>query len=134
MKKFIIAFVSLVLMPSGACLWAQNDTYDVFNPIAKYIRAGDAESLSAWFDDNLEVTVFSKTSDTSKSQARQIMRTFFGEYSPRSFEIIHTVGRNTMKSAIGALNASGETFEVSIFLNYKGDGYHIQQIKIERQD
>ena len=33
---------------------AQDSSYDVFNPISKYIACGDAEKLSAWFSDNLE--------------------------------------------------------------------------------
>jgi len=28
---------------------AQDNSYDVFNPISKYIATGDAEKLSAWF-------------------------------------------------------------------------------------
>ncbi len=33
---------------------------DVFVPISKYIAAGNAEALSAWFADNLEIAVLAK--------------------------------------------------------------------------
>ena len=68
----------------------QTDGYDVFVPIAKYIRMGDAEKLSAWFDDNLEISIISNTSDSSKNQAKQILKSFFESYSPREFNISHT--------------------------------------------
>ena len=38
-----------------------------------------------------------------------------------------------MKYALGVLNAGGEMFLVTIFMNYKDDSYQIQQLKIERQ-
>ena len=110
---------------------AQDNGYDVFYPIAKYIEKGDAEKLSAWFSDNLEITIFSDSNDSSRNQARQIMRSFFNTYTPRSFEITHKAGRSNMKYALGQLNAGGEAFQVTIFVNYKNSGYKIQHIKIE---
>ena len=38
-----------------------------------------------------------------------------------------------MKYALGLLNAGGEVFLVTVFVNYKEGGYQIQQLKIERQ-
>lgn len=113
---------------------AQEKGYDVFNPIAKYLAQGDAERLSAWFSDNLEVTIFATSNDSSRNQARQIMKSFFKSYTPRSFEISHKAGRSNMKYALGTLNAGGEMFLVTIFVNYKKDSYKIQQLKIERID
>ena len=111
---------------------AQDSGYDVFVPITKYLQAGDADKLSAWFADNLEVTIFTVTNDSSRSQARQILKTFFNSYTPRSFDITHKAGRANMKYALGSLNAGGEIFVVTIFVSYKDTSYKIQQLKIER--
>ena len=46
------------LFLSNIGLKAQDNSYDVFQPIAKYIGQGDAEKLSAWFSENLEITIF----------------------------------------------------------------------------
>ncbi len=113
---------------------AKDKGYDVFNPIAKYIAMGDADRLSAWFYDNLEVTIFATSNDASRTQARQIMKSFFRSYTPRSFEISHQAGRANMKYALGTLNAGGEMFLVTIFVNFNGEAYRIQQIKVERLD
>ena len=113
---------------------AQDKGYDVFNPISKYLAKGDADRLSAWFSDNLEVTIFSTSNDTSRNQARQIMKSFFKSYTPRSFEISHKAGRANMKYALGTLNAGGEMFLVTIFVNLRGEAYKIQHLKIERID
>ena len=135
MNRLLIGLVVAI----AACLIcnktsAQDKSYDVFNPIAKYISLGDADKLSAWFSDNLEVSIFSNSNDSSRSQARQIMKSFFKSYSPRSFEINHTAGRSNMKYALGTLNAGGELFTVTIFVNYKDSNYRIQHLKIERID
>ena len=135
MKKYIISVVvALAALFPGAEASAQDTSYDVFNPIAKYIALGDAERLSAWFSDNLEVSIFSNSNDSSCSQARQIMKSFFKSYTPRSFEINHKAGRSNMKYALGTLNAGGELFTVTIFVSYKDSNYRIQHLKIERID
>ena len=123
--------VALTLM---ACLGAkaQSGDYDVFNPIAKYISRGDTDALSAWFSGNLEISVLGNGGNSSRNQAKQILRSFFESYTPRSFRITYTAGSANMKYALGTLSAGGESFLVTIFVSSKGDTYNIQQLKIER--
>lgn len=112
----------------------QDGSYDVFIPISKYIEMGDAEKLSAWFSDNLEVTIFSNSNDSSRNQAKQIIKSFFKSYTPRTFKITHKAGRPNMKYALGTLTAGGEMFLVTIFVGFKDAEYKIQQFKVERID
>ncbi|MBE6235687.1 MAG: DUF4783 domain-containing protein [Bacteroidales bacterium] len=125
-------FTAVAMILSTNAAEAQDNGYDVFNPIAKYITQGDAEKLSAWFSDNLEVTIFSDSNDSSRNQAREILKSFFRSYTPRSFNITHKAGRSNMKYALGTLNAGGELFVVTIFVGYNDSSYKIQHIKIER--
>ena len=53
-----------ILLLSLACclsfstvLRGQGGEYDVFVPISKYLSQGDVDKLSAWFADNLDVTI-----------------------------------------------------------------------------
>ena len=126
--------ITAVLLPLLFCgrLSAQPAGYDVFIPISKYMAQGNAENLSAWFDDNLEIAVVSQGSNASKAQAKQIVKTFFENYSPRSFTINHTAGRDNKKYALGTLKAGGESFSVTIFVSAKGKSFKIQQLKIEQ--
>ncbi|MBQ6180032.1 MAG: DUF4783 domain-containing protein [Bacteroidales bacterium] len=127
--KLFLASAALLL-----CLTAKavSDSYDVFVPISKYLASGDAESLSAWFADNLEISIMSSTNDSSRNQAKQILKSFFASHTPRSFEINHTASRSNSKYALGYLNAGGELFEVTIFVSQGKDRYTIQQLKIDR--
>lgn len=130
MTRIAAAILPAMLLCAQAL--AQSERNDVFTPIGKYMVKGDADCLSAWFDDNLEVCVASQESNASRAQAKQILKTFFDAYTPRSFDITHTAERANMKYALGNLNAGGETFTVTIFVSAKSDGYKIQQLKIER--
>ena len=131
---FKTAAIAVIMLFCAVSSSAQDGRYDVFNPIAKYLAKGDAEKLSAWFSDNLEITIFSVTSDSSRNQARQIMKSFFKTYTPRSFDITHKAERPNMKYALGTMNAGGEVLTVTIFVNFNGAHYRIQQLKIERID
>lgn len=128
--KTVLLIPTLLLCLSAG---AQNQSYDVFVPISKYISQGNAENLSAWFADNLEITVLSRSSNASKNQAKQILKSFFVDHTPRSFEITHTAGKDNMKYALGTLIAGGERFVITIFVNYDSDSYKIQQLKIDRE-
>ena len=134
MRTIIIGITVALCLSFAHNAKAQDSSYDVFNPISKYLSLGDADKLSAWFSDNLEITIFSNSNDSSRNQARQIMKSFFRSYTPRSFEITHKAGRSNMKYALGTLNAGGEMFVVTIFDNYVDKDYRIQHIKIERPD
>ena len=125
--------VLAAILLSGLSLRAQTDGYDVFIPISKYISQGNSDNLSAWFADNLDITVLSSSRNCSKAQARQILRNFFGTYTPRSFEVTHRASDANKKYLIGILNAGGENFQVTIYATSSGgDTYKIQQLGIAR--
>ena len=128
----VIAFLLGMLLPANGRTATPGDGNDVFVPIAKYLTQGNYEALSAWFADNLELSVISRSADASRSQSKQILKAFFEAYTPRSFNITHTAGRANMKYLIGDLNAGGENFMVTIFVICQDDSYKIQQIKIDR--
>ncbi len=134
MQRLLV--IAAVLLPMLFCgrLSAQPAEFDVFIPISKYMAQGNADKLSAWFDDNLEISVVSSSgSSASRAQARQIVKTFFESYTPRSFDISHTAAKDNMKYALGTLKAGGESFSVTIFVSNKGRFFKIQQLKIEQQ-
>ena len=131
MKQIVRIIVCLAVFLAPLSMSAQNDGNDVFTPISKYIKQGNVDYLSAWFDDNLEVAIINNTSNSSKNQAKQITKAFFESHAPRSFEITHKVDKNGMKYALGTLNAGGETYIVTIFVKFKDKDYKIQMLKIE---
>ncbi|MDD2583605.1 MAG: DUF4783 domain-containing protein [Bacteroidales bacterium] len=130
MKKSLILLITLFV--SIQALPAQQDQ-DVFVPISKYIQNGDSERLSAWFAPNLEVDVLGISNVCSRQQAKQILKEFFNEYSPKVFTIAYKSGKASMKYAIGNLNAGGNKFRVTLFVRIQKEGNYIQQLRIEKE-
>lgn len=133
MRGLLKILLLVTFLTAGFRVSAQEGGCDVFVPIAKYISCGDVDKLSAWFADNLEISIISVSNDSSKNQAKQILKTFFNSYTPRSFDVTHTAGRSSMKYAMGSLTAGGEVFIVTIFVSCQKDSYKIQQLEIDRQ-
>ncbi len=132
MKRIFIIIVAF--LASTALSFGQDvQEHDVFLPISKYIQQGNADYLSAWFADNLELDVLGEANNCSKNQAKQILKKFFSANTPKSFDIVHKSGSYNMKYAIGHLDGGGYKFRVIIFVNTSEEGNSIQQIKIERE-
>ena len=49
---------SMFMSNSKGLQQTSEDGFSVFSSITKYLAAGDAASLSTWFADNLDVTIF----------------------------------------------------------------------------
>lgn len=128
----VLRILSILFLAFLPLLSRGQESYEAFVPIAKYLEMGDAEKLSAWFDENLEITVLEMTSDSSRNQARQIMKRFFSTVHPSSFVIQHAASKSNMKYALGLLSAGSATYTVTIFLNCNDQGCRIQQLKIEK--
>lgn len=127
---FSLAAVFLTLVPLSA---QTNSEQDVFVPIAKYFQNGDSEKLSAWFAQNLDLSILGNVNACSKAQAKQIMKEFFSNYSPKSFVIAYRSGKAPMKYAIGNLNAGGSKFRVTIFVRIQDKGNFIEGLRIEKE-
>ena len=106
-------------------LRGQGNADAVFVPISKYLYEGDAEKLSAWFFDSIELS-FDKEESTvmSRRQAYMMMQSFFDSHQPESFSIYHSVSKANVKCVVGKLVAEGENFNLSIFASNRGDGYN----------
>lgn len=133
MRLFEIFILVSILLIASISAFAQGHKHDVLVPIGKYMAKGDAECLSVWFDENLEVSIFSKSCEASRSQARRIFKQFFKEHNPQSFNITHVAESRNMKHVLGHLHTGSESLTVTIFVSSEDNIYRIQQLKIERQ-
>ena len=129
-KRMIICL--LISLSAGMGLSAQERTTDILLPIERYFAKGDVDSLSRWFAEALDVTIFSRSNESSSNQARQILQTFFNIYTPHECKISHVVDKNNIEYALGYLKAGGQNFMVSLFISKQDSTCRIQQVKIER--
>lgn len=129
----ILYLLPLLLLGGGSPLSGQANADAVFVPISKYLYEGDAEKLSAWFYDTIELSVENEDAVMSRNQAYRMMETFFDRHHPESFQIYHSASKSLVKCVVGKMVAGGENFNVSIFASNRGEGYMIQKLQIQKE-
>ena len=98
------------------------------------LKAGNAKSLSGYFNQNIELVVPESDNVYSKAQAQLIVNDFFNSHIPETFSVIHQGGKEGAQYVIGNLATSKGTYRV-YFLLKKNDGKDfIHQLRIEKQE
>ncbi len=124
--KFIIVTVALVF--SGIHLFAQ-----IPDEIVSSLKSGNANKLSEYFNQNIEMVVLDNDDVYSKAQAQQIVSSFFSKNKAKGFSIIHQGGKDGSSYAIGNLSTSTGTFRVYFLIKEAQDKAYIHQLRIEKQ-
>jgi hypothetical protein len=96
-------------------------------------RTGNANTLSDYFNQNIEMVVLEHDDVYSKAQAQQIVSNFFSQNKTQEFSIIHQGGKEGARYAIGNLKTNNGTFRVYFLLKNAGNKAYIHQLRIEKQ-
>lgn len=99
--------------------------------ISKALSRGDAESLSTYFDANVEID----DDFYDKDDAKEVVKKFFAKNPPKSFSLIHqgTSKGEDSKYFIGNLNAGGRTFRVYVYMKKSGGQSLIQELRFDKE-
>ncbi len=127
MRKLIIIFLALLL--GSAALEAQN----LPPKLVKALTEGDAETLSEYFHQSLEITILEKEYMSSQSQASRIMQNFFKEHPPSSFTVSFEGSKEKSRYAIGKLHTEKGDFRVNLFFMTQNDVDLIYFMSIEKE-
>lgn len=130
-KTMTKSLLSLLLFFSSTALFAKDTSDD----IAAVIRSGNAKSLAAYFDANVDLKILDQEDVYSKAQAELIVKDFFAKNTVKAFSISHkSAPKNGSEYAIGTLQTSTGSFRTYFLLKKDGDKVVIQQFRIERQN
>jgi len=103
-----------------------------FDEVIKAIKSGDAEQVSNFLDNTVEITLPGKSNSYSKSQAALVLRDFFATNSIKDFEILHKSDKLGSQYCIGNLKTANGTFRTTIFMKQKGDKELLQELRFEK--
>ena len=92
---------------------------------------GNAKQLSKYFPANLDITISGKSNLYSKSQAEQVLNTFFTQNKVSGFSIVHEGQSNGTKYFIGSYSSGSKKFRVTINVKSSGTSDQITSISIE---
>ncbi|MDY6800246.1 MAG: DUF4783 domain-containing protein [Bacteroidota bacterium] len=102
--------------------------------IAIAFKVGNADELSRYFNNTIELVILDKEDIYSKVQAKQIIDQFFLDHTPKSFEFVHQGGKEESQFAIGKLVTFNGTFRIYLLIKLKNDKSFIHQLRIETQN
>jgi hypothetical protein len=114
--------VATVMMSS----FAQPSTID---EVVGTLRSGDADGLSKYFDDNVELTLPVKSDSYSKAQAQVILKDFFGNNGVKGFELKFKGDSPGGHYCIGTLQTRSGNFRVHVFVKAKGSKEVVKEIR-----
>lgn len=103
--------------------------------ITKAISTGNVTALEPYLDKSVEIAILQQENMYSKTEAVQILKTFFGKNKPQAFNQMHT-GQSKGKEAhysIGNLTTSSGTFRVYIYARVEGDKYYVQELRFDKE-
>ncbi len=105
---------------------------NVKSDILEGFSEGNATLVASYFPTNIDISILGKSNLYSKSQAQQVLNTFFTQNKPSEFLIIHEGKSNGTKYFIGSYTSGDSKYRVTI--NVKSDGKleKISSISIER--
>jgi len=99
--------------------------------ISKALSRGDVESLSAHFDENVEID----DDFYNKGEAKEVVKKFFAKHPAKSFSLIHqgTSKGEDSKYFIGNLTAGNSTFRVYVYIKVDGSKSLIQELRFDKE-
>jgi hypothetical protein len=106
---------------------------DVLENVGAAIKAGSAKELAQFFGGKVEIKIDGEEATYSKAQAEQVVRDFFKDHEPRSFQLIHSgKSREGAKYGIGKLETNGgASYRVYIYMKGEEGRKIVEQMRFE---
>ncbi|MCS7004494.1 MAG: DUF4783 domain-containing protein [Cytophagales bacterium] len=99
---------------------------EIIVSVKSAISQGDAEKLSAYFNDLVELNIREQKDNYSKAQAQFVLKSFFQKFPPVSFEYIHQgSSKKGVQYAIGKYYYKGGSFRVYMLIKETTNGKYL---------
>lgn len=121
----------LLFAPLGVFAAQGNPAMDA---IARALGSGDAEALSKYFGDNVEISILDKEQLYTKAKATDVLRGFFNTNKPKGFSQVHkgTSRENNDQYCIGNLTSAAGDYRVYLYLKVNGNAVTVQEIRFDK--
>ena len=136
-----VRFVQLVwvlTMLSVFCVcqaWSQ-DYVDELQTIRKAVAEGDARQLMAVSTESIELALFAASQQYTRSQATLVLKQFFKQNTPTSFELVDSTRSNRSLFVEGRMRTSNYEVPLRTYFRLKksADGWKLREFLIESPD
>jgi hypothetical protein len=130
MKRIKHLFVLILLF----CMVQATFSQGIGSDINRSFRTGDADLLSEYFNSRLKLSILNHEYDPSQQQAKEIMREFFRDHNPSSFEQKFESEKKGSRFIIGVPKTSTGDYRVNVFFKKFDDKDLIHLLRIEKEN
>jgi hypothetical protein len=123
---------SLLLLLVSFSLWNDQPTME---GITKAISTGNATALEPYLDNSVEIAILDQEEVYAKTQAVQILKTFFVKNKPTTFNQMHQ-GQSRGKESvycIGNLTTASGNFRVYLYMRIEDEKYFLQEMRFDKE-
>jgi hypothetical protein len=125
------AIFTSLLIASAIVLSSFGQNNSGIDEVIGALRSGNANELSRYFDENVEVTLPVKSDSYSKAQAQLILKDFFANNDVRGFELKHKGDSPGGHYCIGTLQTKSGNFRAHVFMKSKGDKELVKELRFQ---
>jgi len=131
MKYIVKNIVLAIFMLSTTQLFAQSDIVD---DVKEAIKAGSSKECAKFFNESLDVTIDGEMKSYSRIQAEYVLRDFFKQHPPASFNIVHEgSSKGGLSFAIGQYVSKSDTYRVWMRIKNTSSQYLIHEISFIKE-
>lgn len=95
------------------------------------LRAGNAQELSKYVDDNIEISMPDKSDSYSKAQAIMVLKDFFSNNSVTGFEVQFKGENGGGQYCIGTLKTKSGSYRTTVFMKTKNGKQLVKEIRFQ---
>lgn len=95
------------------------------------LRAGNAQEISKYVDDNIEISMPGKTDSYSRSQAVMVLKDFFENNTVKGFEVQFKGENGGNQFCIGKLLTKSGSYRTTVFMKTKDGKQLVKEIRFQ---
>ena len=95
------------------------------------LRSGNAQELSKFIDDNIEISLPDKSDSYGRSQAVMVLKDFFATNGVKGFEVQFKGENAGNQYCVGKLLTSSGAFRTTVFMKSKDGKQIVKEIRFQ---
>ena len=129
MKKFLLLLsLPLAFMVSLA---SSSKPISGLDDVIGALRSGNAQELSKYVDDNIEISLPDKSDNYSRAQAIMVLKDFFSNNGVTGFDVQHKGENGGGQYCIGTLKTKSGNYRTTVFMKTKNDKQVVKEIRFQ---
>jgi len=110
------------------------NTNNILDDIGKLIIDRDAVELCKLVSDNIDLAIVDVEKTYSKSQAEEVLKSFFKSHKVKDFKVLHSGSNNkALEFAIARLVTENTSFRAYILVDKTGSSDHLIELRFEEE-